>query len=142
MRRRPALTRPGALLLVLGLALDGCQAVRLYAKDLLDPRASAAVSVPVRLAIGLLVLPPVVVWLPVSLVPLLVFHDEPAVWFALAPGLVLGGPFVLLAGTPGYLLTEKPGPEVAPVTSADQVAPVTSADQVAPLSSEDSPSGR
>ena len=29
-------------------ALPGCEAVRLYAKDLMDPRASAAVSVPVR----------------------------------------------------------------------------------------------
>ena len=110
------------------IALDGCQAIRGYAKDLLDPRASSAVLVPVRISIGVFVLPFVVAWLPVSIVPLLAIHDEGAVWFALAPGLVLGGPFVLLAGTPGYLLTDKPGRDTM---SADQ-APVSSA----------SPSGR
>ena len=68
-------------------------------------------TVPVEVSVCLFVLPPAVLWLPVSIVPLLVFHDEPAVWFALAPGLILGGPITLLAGTPGYLLTEKPAPE-------------------------------
>jgi hypothetical protein len=105
------------LVLLALLALAGCEGVRLYAKDLLNPRASAAVTVPVKAAIGLFVLPPVLVWLPLSLIPLLVFHDEGAVWFALAPGIVIGGPIVLLAGTPGYLLTDKPGPDVAPVAS-------------------------
>ena len=106
-----------ALVLFLLLLAGGCQSVRLYAKDLLNPRASAAVTIPVKTAIVLFVLPPALVWLPVSALPLLVFHDEPAVWFALAPGLALGGPIVLLAGTPGYLLTDRPGPETAVVES-------------------------
>jgi hypothetical protein len=110
--------RARALLLAILLALPGCEGVRLYAKDLMNPRASAAVTVPVEAAIALFVLPPVLAWLPVSILPLLVFHDEPAVWFALAPGIVVGGPVVLLAGTPGYLCTEKPGPEVAAVSSS------------------------
>jgi hypothetical protein len=132
-RSPPAHRRDGsrarALVLGVALALGGCQSIRLYAKDLLDPRASAAVSVPVRLSIGLFVLPPVLAWLPLSIAPLLVFHDEPAVWFALAPGLAIGGPFVLLFGTPGYLLTDRPPPETtaAPVTSAGEgQAPVAS----------------
>ena len=115
-------------MLLLGFAFGGCQAIRGYAKDLLDPRASAAVQVPVRVAIGLFVLPPTLVWLPVAAVPLLVFHDEAAVWFTLAPGIAIGGSFVLLAGAPGYALTDKPGPDT---TTVDQ-APVSSA----------SPSGR
>lgn len=118
MRRR---TRLGALLLALPFALPGCEAVRLYAKDLLNPRASAAVTIPVKTTIALFVLPPVIAWLPVSLLPLLVFHDETAVWFALGPGVLLGGPIVLLAGTPGYLLTEKPGPEIATIGSISLV---------------------
>jgi hypothetical protein len=113
-----------ALVLLALLSFPGCEGVRLYAKDLMNPRASAAVSIPVEAAILLFVLPPALAWLPISIVPLLVFHDEPAVWFALAPGMLVGGPIVLLAGTPGYLLTEKPGPEVvAPVSS---IAPVVS----------------
>lgn len=98
------------LLVALALALSGCQAVRLHAKDLLDPRASAAVSVPVKVAIGLFVVPPAIAWLPVSGLPLLLFRSEEAVWFALAPGLAVGGPLVLLAGTPGYLATDPPEP--------------------------------
>ncbi len=96
--------------------------MRLYAKDLLDPRASAAVTVPVKASILLFVLPPALAWLPISLVPLLLFHDEPAVWFALAPGLLVGGPITLLAGAPGYLLTDKPEPETAAVGSVAAVA--------------------
>jgi hypothetical protein len=114
-----ASSRNRALALVFSLLLPGCQATRLYAKDLLDPRASRSVSVPVDLAIGLFVLPPTILWLPISIAPLLLLHDEGAVWFALAPGLVLGGPFVLLAGAPGYALSDKPGSDaqVAPVSS-------------------------
>jgi hypothetical protein len=110
------------ILLVLSV-LSGCTSVRLYAKDLLHPRASAAVTVPVKASIALFVIPPAIAWLPVSIIPLLIFHDEPAVWFALGPGVILGGPIVLLAGTPGYLLTDQPGPETSPITS---VALVTS----------------
>jgi hypothetical protein len=106
-----------SLLLALPLALGGCDAVRLYAKDLLNPRASAAVTVPVDVSVVLFVLPPSLLWLPISIVPLLVFHDEPAVWFALAPGLIIGGPITLLAGTPGYLLTDKPAPESVSVAA-------------------------
>lgn len=106
-----------ALLLSLLLLVGGCQSIRLYAKDLLNPRASAGVTIPVKASIALFVLPPALVWLPISAIPLLVFHDEPAVWFALAPGLIVGGPVVLLAGAPGYLLTDKPGPEISPVLS-------------------------
>jgi hypothetical protein len=113
--RRPDRLR--ALVLLAPLLLGGCQSVRLYAKDLLNPRASAAVTVPVQAAIFLFVIPPALVWLPISALPLLIFHDEPAVWFALAPGLIVGGPIVLLAGTPGYLLTDAPGPETSPVMS-------------------------
>jgi hypothetical protein len=113
--RRPSRLR--ALALFLPLLFGGCESVRLYAKDLLNPRASAAVTVPVKASIILFVLPPSLAWLPISLIPLLVFHDEPAVWFALAPGLIVGGPLVLLFGTPGYLLTDAPGPELSPVTS-------------------------
>lgn len=111
-----------ALALFLPLLLGGCQSVRLYAKDLLNPRASAAVTIPVTAAIGLFVIPPAIVWLPISAIPLLVFHDEPAVWFALSPGLILGGPLVLLFGTPGYLLTDAPGPETSPITSVALVS--------------------
>jgi len=114
-----------ALALFLPLLFGGCESVRLYAKDLLDPRASAAVTVPVKTSVVLFVLPPVIAWLPISAIPLLVGHDEGAVWFALAPGILLGGPFVLLFGAPGYLLTDKPGPELSPVTT---VALVSSSD--------------
>jgi hypothetical protein len=114
MRR---LSRLRALALFLPLLLGGCTSVRLYAKDLLNPRASAAVTVPVRVAVALFVVPPAIAWLPVSAIPLLVLHDEAAVWFALAPGIVLGGPLVLLFGTPGYLATDPPGPEMSPITS-------------------------
>jgi hypothetical protein len=110
-------SRLRALALALPLLFGGCQSVRLYAKDLLHPRASAAVSVPVDAAIVLFVLPPTLAWLPISIIPLLVFHDEGAVWFALAPGLVVGGPIVLLAGAPGYALTDRPEPEISPVFS-------------------------
>lgn len=142
MRRRTSKRSHLALGLPLALSLvpGGCQAVRLYAKDLLDPRASAAVTVPVRVSIGLFVVPPVIAWLPISILPLLLIQDEPAVWFALGPGLIVGGPFVLLFGTPGYLFTDKPPPEVRPRRS--ETAPVASAtgDQ-APLTSS-TPSGR
>jgi hypothetical protein len=106
--------------LALVLALPACDSIRLYAKDLMDPRESAAVTVPVKVSIGLFVLPPSILWLPVSGLVLLLLHDETAIWFALAPGLILGGPLVMLAGAPGYLLTDRPphGTEdTAPVTS-------------------------
>ena len=96
-----------ALLVALGVT-GGCESARLYAKDLMDPGASAAVSVPVKASLFLFVLPPCLLWLPVSALPLAIFHDENAVWFAVAPGIILGGPFVLLFGTPGYLLTDRP----------------------------------
>jgi hypothetical protein len=104
----PRTPRLPALALALVLATGGCQSVRLYAKDLLDPEASAAVTIPVKTSMLLFVLPPCILWLPISALPLAIFHDEDAVWFALAPGIILGGPFVLLFGTPGYLLTDRP----------------------------------
>src|SRR5579872_5060744 len=107
MTARTARYRHG-LVVLLALAVGGCQAIRSYARDLMDPRESAAVTVPVRVGVALFVLPPAIVWLPVSSVVLLVLHDETAVWFALAPGLILGGPFVLLLGAPGYALTDRP----------------------------------
>ncbi len=117
------MNRLRALLLAVPLLLGGCQAVRSYSKALLHPRASAAVTIPVKASIGLFVIPPAIAWLPISIIPLLVFHDEPAVWFALGPGILIGGPFVLLFGAPGYALTDEPGPELSPITT---VALVTS----------------
>ncbi|MBI3722343.1 hypothetical protein HY251_00075 [bacterium] len=112
------------LALALALALPACDSLRLYAKHLMDPRESAAVTVPVKVSIGIFVFPAVIAWLPVSGPLLLLLHDETAVWFALAPGLILGGPFVLLAGAPGYLLTDRPGerPESEDVASPDSSA--------------------
>lgn len=91
----------------------------------MDPRASAAVTVPTKVATGLFVIPPALLWLPVSALPLLLFHNEESVWFALAPGLIVGGPLVLLFGTPGYLLTDRPPPEDA-IGTVSTTAPVRS----------------
>jgi len=102
----------------------------MYAKDLLDPDASPAVMIPVRTSIALFVLPPAIAFLPLTGIGLLIFQNETSVWVALAPGIIVGGPLVLLAGTPGYLLTDRPKPDAetegtAPVMSTE-TAPVSS----------------
>jgi hypothetical protein len=110
--------RVGGRVLTALLTLSvGCTSIRLYAKELMHPDVSPAVSVPVQIAVALFVLPPAIAWLPISMVPLLAFHNEAAVWFALAPGLIVGGPIVLLAGTPGYVLTDR-AEDIAPVASS------------------------
>lgn len=102
-----------ALAIVLALALPGCQSMRLYAKDLLyHPRA--AVSVPSWTAAWLFVAPPTLVWLPISGPVLAIARDEGAIWFALAPGILIGAPLIYLFGTPSYLIVGPAEPEPDP----------------------------
>jgi hypothetical protein len=99
-----------ALVLALAIVVPGCQSMRLYAKDLLY-HPSAAVSVPSWTAAWIFVAPPTLAWLPVSGPVLAIVRDEGAIWFALAPGILIGAPLVYLFGSVPYLFVGKPEPE-------------------------------
>ena len=105
---------------------SGCQALRLHAKDLLY-HPSAAVHVPAWTATALFVAPPVIAWLPVSIPVLALVQDETAIWFALAPGILVGGPLLFLLVTPLRLIVGPPdeAPEEAPRAPEPASRPAT-----------------
>src|SRR5262245_7120870 len=117
MSRSRGLVR--ALVLTLALATSGCQPARLHAKDLLY-HSNAAVRIPSWSIFWLIVAPLTVAWLPVSLPVLGLVQGEPAVWFALAPGIIAGGPVLFLIGTPIRWIA---GPSEPPASDEKPASP-------------------